>query len=72
MHGVEVRIVEEPADKPVRSFHGEHVSEFAGVIDGHGKCWIDGVGFMRDGRRLRDGSEKVDKFLRKEAPASRG
>jgi hypothetical protein len=69
---VEVGIVEEPAEQPVRSFHGQHVSEFSGVIDGHGKCWIDGVGFMRDGRRMRDGREKVDKFLRKEAPAGRG
>ena len=56
---VEVGHVEEPAAKPVRSFHGQHVSEFAGVIDGHGKCWIDGVGFMRDGRRMRDGREKA-------------
>jgi hypothetical protein len=69
---VELEHVEEPAEQPVRSFHGEHVSEFEGSVEKHGKCWIDGVGFMRDGRRLRDGREKVDKFLRKEAPAGRG
>jgi hypothetical protein len=68
----DVGIVEEPADKPVLSFHGEHTSDFTGAIGGHAKVWIDGVGFMRDGRRTRDGREKADKFLRKEAPASRG
>jgi hypothetical protein len=57
---VEVGHVEEPAEQPVRSFHGEHVSEFEGSVEKHGKCWIDGVGFMRDGRRLRDGREKVE------------
>jgi hypothetical protein len=57
---IEVGHVEEPADKPVHAFHGEHVSEVTGAIGGHAKVWIDGVGFMRDGRRLRDGREKLD------------
>jgi hypothetical protein len=42
---VEVGIVEEPAERPVHSFHGEHTSDVTGVIDGHSKVWIDGVGF---------------------------
>jgi hypothetical protein len=56
----EVEHVDEPADKPVRSFHGEHVSDIVGTIEKHGKVFIDGVGFMRDGRRLRDGMGKAD------------
>jgi hypothetical protein len=55
-----VELIEEPAAKPVRSFHGEHFTGFAGTIGSHGKVWIDGVGFMRDGRRLGDGREKAD------------
>ena len=56
---IELEHVEEPAEQPVRSFHGEHVSEFTGATEQHGKVWIDGVGFMRDGRRVRDGREKT-------------
>jgi hypothetical protein len=57
---IEVGHVEEPADKPVRSFHGEHTSDVTGTIEGHGKVWLDGVGFMRDGRRVRDGRDKAE------------
>lgn len=28
-------------------------------IDGHGKCWIDGVGFMKKGKRLNDGRNRI-------------
>jgi hypothetical protein len=56
----DMEVVDEPADQPVRSFHGEHVSDIVGAVEKHGKCWIDGVGFMRDGRRLRDGRDKVE------------
>jgi hypothetical protein len=55
-----VEHVDEPADKQVHSFHSAHVSEIEGSIEKHGKCWIDGVGFMRDGRRLRDGQDRVE------------
>jgi len=35
-----------------------------GVRDGHGKVWIDGVGFMKNGRQLNDGRNKVtDRML---------
>ena len=57
---VEVGRVEEPAEQPIHAFHGEHTAELVGAIGGHGKVWIDGVGFMRDGRRLRDGREKAE------------
>jgi hypothetical protein len=57
---VEVEHVEEPADKPLRAFHGEHTSDVTGAISGHSKVWLDGIGFMRDGRRLRDGRDKAD------------
>jgi hypothetical protein len=56
----EVGIVEEPADDPVLSFHAEHTSDITGAIGGHAKVFIDGVGYMRDGRRVRDGREKVE------------
>ena len=36
--------IEEPAPAPTR----------------FGKVYIDGIGYMRDGRRLRDGREKAD------------
>jgi Domain of unknown function (DUF6362) len=68
----DMEVVDEPAAAPVHSFHGEHTSDVTGAIERHGKVFIDGVGFMKDGRRLRDGREKVDKFLRKEAPAGPG
>jgi hypothetical protein len=32
----------------------------AGVRENFGKVWIDGVGYMKDGRRVRDGREKAD------------
>jgi hypothetical protein len=54
-----VEPIEEPAAEPVRSFHGEHTSGHAGTIDSHGKVYIDGVGFMKDGRRLRDGRDNL-------------
>jgi hypothetical protein len=56
----DVEVINEPADEPVRAFHGKHVSEFEGSVEKHGKCWISGVGFMRDGRRLMDGRNKTD------------
>lgn len=57
---VELAEINEPADEPTRSFHGEHSSDVTGAIEAHGKCWIDGVGYMRDGRRVRDGREKAE------------
>jgi hypothetical protein len=32
----------------------------ARVRESFGKVWIDGIGMMRDGRRLRDGRAKAD------------
>jgi hypothetical protein len=56
----DVEHVEEPADKPTRAFHGEHTSDVTGTIEGHAKVWLDGIGFMRDGRRMRDGMDKTE------------
>jgi hypothetical protein len=61
---IEVGVVEEPAPEPVHSFHGQHTCEVTGEITGHGKVWIDGVGFMRDGRRVQDGMGKAERYLR--------
>jgi hypothetical protein len=43
-------------------FHaaGEASSAAAGIRQEFGKVYIDGIGFMKDGRRLRDGREKFD------------
>lgn len=54
--------IEEPAAMAVRHYHSafEATTGGAGVRQDFGKVWIAGIGFMRDGRRLRDGREKVD------------
>jgi hypothetical protein len=31
----------------------------AGIRSQHGKARIDGIGFMKDGKRLRDGRDKI-------------
>jgi hypothetical protein len=57
----DVAPVEEPA-LPVRHYHAawEATTGGAGVREGFGKVYIDGIGYMKDGRRLRDGKEKAD------------
>lgn len=40
-------------------------AEHGSLIDQHGKVWIDGVGFMKNGKRLNDGRDKIsDRMLR--------
>jgi hypothetical protein len=56
----DVEHVEEPAEQPIHSFHSEHTADVTGSIEKHARVFIAGVGFMRDGRRLRDGREKAD------------
>jgi Domain of unknown function (DUF6362) len=55
-------LLEEPAALPVRHYHAawEATTGDAGVRESFGKVYIDGIGYMRDGRRLRDGREKAD------------
>jgi hypothetical protein len=57
-----VEPVEEPAALPVRHYHAawEATTGDAGVREEFGKVYIDGIGMMKDGRRLRDGREKAD------------
>jgi hypothetical protein len=57
-----VERIEEPAEKPVRHYRAnwELTAGDAGVRDSFGKVYINGIGFMKDGRRLRDGREKAD------------
>jgi hypothetical protein len=57
-----VEPVEEPAALPVRHYHSafESTTGDAGTRESFGKVYIDGIGFMKDGRRLRDGREKID------------
>jgi hypothetical protein len=57
-----VEPIEEPAALPVRHYHAawEATTGGAGVRETFGKVWIDGIGMMKDGRRLRDGREKAD------------
>jgi hypothetical protein len=54
--------IEEPAALPVRHYHAawEATTGDAGTRESFGKVWIDGIGLMKDGRRLRDGREKAD------------
>ncbi|MGJ5075480.1 DUF6362 family protein [Bradyrhizobium oligotrophicum] len=33
------------------------------AVSQHGKCWIDGVGFMLKGKRLRTGCEKIERLI---------
>jgi hypothetical protein len=57
-----VELINEPAEKPTRFYRASWELETgaAGVRESFGKVWIDGIGMMRDGRRLRDGREKMD------------
>jgi Domain of unknown function (DUF6362) len=57
-----VERIEEEAEKPTRFYRAvwELETGDAGVRQDFGKVYIDGIGFMRDGRRLRDGREKTD------------
>jgi hypothetical protein len=57
-----VEKIEEPAALPVRHYHSafEATTGEAGTRAIADRTWIDGIGYMRDGRRLRGGREKVD------------
>jgi hypothetical protein len=63
-----VERIEEPAALPVRHYHAawEATTGTAGTREAFGKVYIDGIGCMKDGRRLRDGREKAEdrKFYR--------
>jgi hypothetical protein len=58
----DVAPIEEPAALPVRHYHAswEATTGDAGTREAFGKVYIDGIGYMKDGRRLRDGREKAD------------
>jgi hypothetical protein len=67
----DVAPIEEPAALPVRHYHAawEATTGGAGVREEFGKVYIDGIGYMKDGRRLRDGREKIDnKRLHRDRP----
>jgi hypothetical protein len=57
-----VEPIEERAALPVRHYHSafEATTGEAGERQDFGKVYIDGIGMMKDGRRLRDGWEKAD------------
>jgi hypothetical protein len=66
--GVEsdIAAIEEGPDKPHADgfFTERSMVPKAGHIEQHGKVWIDGVGFMKNGRRLNDGRNKIsDRML---------
>jgi hypothetical protein len=58
----DVAPIEERAALPVRHYHAawEATTGEAGERQDFGKVYIDGIGYMKDGRRLRDGREKAD------------
>jgi hypothetical protein len=54
----------EPAHGAVFMTQRPAAPAHAGIQPPHGKVWIDGMGFMKDGRRLHDGRNKIsDKML---------
>ena len=57
-----VEPIEERAALPIRHYHAawEATTGEAGERQDFGKVYIDGIGMMKDGRRLRDGREKAD------------
>lgn len=59
---LEMDLVEPPRDR--RAGHDAFMSERSapgaeGNRSSFGKVWIDGIGFMKDGRRFSDGREKI-------------
>jgi hypothetical protein len=63
----EIVVIEEKPDKahpPNFMVHRSVISDTAAPVSQHGKVWIDGVGFMKHGRRINDGRNKVtDRML---------
>jgi hypothetical protein len=58
---VDVGVIEEGPDKPIVHFATRGVEVQTGVRQGsYGRVWIDGVGFMKDGRRMSRGDERLD------------
>jgi hypothetical protein len=57
-----VEPIEERAALPIRHYHAawEATTGEAGERQDFGKVYIDGIGYMKDGRRLRVGREKAD------------
>jgi hypothetical protein len=58
---LEINPVEEKQAKPITAFAPRLNSVTTGIRDGgFGKVWIDGIGFMKDGRRWNDGTTRFD------------
>lgn len=60
--GVEsdIESIEEGPDKPVQHFSSPAVSVATGIRQGtFDKVWIDGIGFMKDGRRINSGDDRI-------------
>ena len=59
---ITIEAINIPPEKAVNGFQIEKsTATCTNPIDGHAKCWIDGVGFMREGKRIRDGSHKAER-----------
>lgn len=58
---IDLPVIEEGPEKahPPSFFKERPVALNTAPIDGHGKCWIDGVGMMLKGKRLNDGRNKI-------------
>src|SRR4029077_16591320 len=58
----DIERIEEPAPVPTQHYRAtwELETGAAGVRQDFGKVYIDGIGYMKDGRRVRDGREKAD------------
>lgn len=56
----EVEVIDEPYQNERTSFRVDVGRRVEGVVPRMHKVWIDGIGYMIDGRRHRDGTERVD------------
>lgn len=62
---IDLPLIDEPPEKAHAAAFTERPVILGDVpIEQHGKVWLDGVGYMLRGTRLRHGHDKIDKVMR--------